>query len=90
MEILSDELVVQVFPNPSKGNSSLYLNSKNEEEVTVKIFNSNGQTVKKYKHRVELGDNIFSLEMMDLPQGIYSVIVKSKRKIIGKSQLILY
>lgn len=60
---------VQIYPNPT--NDILFVSFKNEVfrgDLEFLIFNTNGQIVKEYK---EKGADTISLEVGDLPSGVY-------------------
>jgi len=89
VEILSDQLVVQLFPNPTRASTSLYLYSQQDELVTIKVYSAQGKTVIKTKQMINYGDNIVDINLEGFAKGTYSIIIKSKRKVIAKKQLVL-
>jgi len=89
VELIGNDLVVQLFPNPMRGNANLYLYSQKEEKITVKVYNSLGQMVLKSKHRMSVGDNIFPINLDGFLPGHYNLVVKRKWKVLTKRQLVL-
>ena len=63
------KILSSFYPNPSKGN--LNFNLEIDDNYEVQIFDSNGLLVSKENHS---GNNI-SLELYDLPNGIYIIRV---------------
>lgn len=90
VEIISDQLVVQLFPNPTNGDANLYLYSQKEEKVTIKVYNNLGKLVLKSKQEIFYGDNIFPIDLTDLIPGNYNVVVKRKWKVLTRKQLAVH
>jgi len=68
-----------IYPNPT----SNYLNIKGANIENIKIFNSLGQNI--YFRAKDYGDNIITINISDLPNGVFYVKNKDKiKKIIKK------
>jgi hypothetical protein len=64
-----------IFPIPF--NNELNISVSNEmpvtRDITVRIFNSTGIEVYNYNHLVVDGENLISLELSELPNGLYII-----------------
>jgi PKD repeat protein len=71
---LSEKTILQsldLFPNPSKGQVSLAINSASDAEVKIEIVNITGQSVYSRKEGLKSGANKFELNQTALDNGIY-------------------
>lgn len=67
-----------LYPNPSKGNSTFQWESNKESSYVITLYALNGKEVKVFpKAKAQLGKNSFSLDMQELSDGIYMMILKS-------------
>lgn len=69
---------LEVYPNPSRYNSTLIVDLKENNNLEIQFFNISGRLVKRIeKTNAHIGRNevVFSAE--DLPQGTYLIRVKS-------------
>jgi hypothetical protein len=66
-----------LYPNPAKNNTSLMFSLREDAAVNVKICNMIGQEVRNYKSSGTSGDNNISLELGNLPSGVYLVSVRA-------------
>ena len=66
---------VSLYPNPTKNNVSLKINSKQESNYTIQIFNSLGQRVSKsiQKGKLFTGNQSIQINTNQLNSGIYFV-----------------
>jgi glucose/arabinose dehydrogenase len=74
-----DDNDVNIFPNPAGNQTTLNLNSK-EENTSLKIVDLNGRLI--LEQSIIPGDNLISTEK--LSNGFYTLIVESKEGIIRK------
>lgn len=73
-----DKFSLEVYPNPSRYNSTLIVDLKENNNLEIQFFNISGRLVKRIeKTNAHIGRNevVFSAE--DLPQGTYLIRVKS-------------
>jgi len=66
-----------IFPNPSKGDFRLRLNSDTETEALISVFNIHGQEVYYEKIRLQQGEQDYNLSSYLGRAGIYLVKVRS-------------
>lgn len=62
---------ISAFPNPAS--SRLYVESENEEEATINIFNSVGANI--YQRKVSLP---IDLDVSQIPLGVYTMVIESE------------
>jgi hypothetical protein len=64
-----------VYPNPSAGNFNIELGSSGNENFTISIINSIGQTIKSIKTK---GDSNLQINLSNYAAGIYQIIIEGK------------
>ncbi|MBO9201396.1 MULTISPECIES: T9SS type A sorting domain-containing protein [Niastella] len=65
----------RVFPNPAYGNSWLQLQAASSSKVVMRLFDHKGTLVKILTANAAAGVNQFDLQINNLPQGVYSLVV---------------
>lgn len=65
------EMNVQVYPNPTKGNVQLAVHAQQANQLQLILSNTLGQTLKVENHALEAGMNQINVQMQHLPAGIY-------------------
>ncbi|MCR9155572.1 MAG: T9SS type A sorting domain-containing protein [Bacteroidetes bacterium] len=81
---------IQLYPNPAKDAVSLSFGSsivQNHKDVTIQLFNLQGKLIRSQVLQLDLLE--LSLELSDVPKGVYSVEVLSDGKKIGYSKLLV-
>ena len=76
----------KVFPNPSKGITTVQFEQDNEEDLSIEVFNQTGQIVK----QLPVGTQSYinqALDLSDLPNGMY--IVKLRGATTNLNQKVL-
>ncbi|MEN0048976.1 MAG: T9SS type A sorting domain-containing protein [Bacteroidota bacterium] len=68
-----DTEALQLFPNPAQTNVTLRLNLQAEQTYSLEIINNVGQRIKKMS--VDDTTNYLNLEIQDLPNGLYQIIL---------------
>ncbi len=75
-----------VYPNPTKSNSTLnILHHKNtQEDIIINLLNITGQLV--FSHQIQLnkGNNLIPLSLENLPEGIYFISIKKEETVYTK------
>ncbi len=69
------------YPNPVQNQMNLKINSPYSSEYDLELINSNGQLVQKSTSNLHIGKNILSLDLGNLPSGVYFYQLKIKDKI---------
>jgi hypothetical protein len=83
-EIHSENMVFNLYPNPSSDMINLNINSKSADNLILNIYNSIGTLVKKKK----LEQNQRQINIGDLSNGIYVVEINSK-ELTGRQKLLI-
>jgi hypothetical protein len=65
------EMNVQVYPNPTKGNVQLAVHAQQANRLQITLSNTLGQTLAVENHALEAGMNQINMQMQHLPAGIY-------------------
>jgi hypothetical protein len=69
---------ISIFPNPFQSLISVSLFNISDENITVNIYDMYGKLVEKSTYRISNGfNNMISLDMGDLPTGVYYLEVKA-------------
>ena len=76
-DINANEDAIAVFPNPSKGVSTIRFNLNNTNGVVVNVYNTLGQVVKTFDaSQLNNGSNNLSIDTEAFASGIYTVKVE--------------
>ncbi len=68
---LAENWIIDIYPNPSKGQFAIELKSKRNELVQMRIFNAFGSEVYKENNLNVNGSRTKTLNLKDLTEGIY-------------------
>ncbi|MCK9616537.1 MAG: C25 family cysteine peptidase [Lentimicrobiaceae bacterium] len=74
------------YPNPCKGSIMLHFEQTAKSDVNIKIMNSVGNIM--YNKNVSLNNNEFPLNINNLSEGIYTIIVNNNSMIKSKKLII--
>jgi hypothetical protein len=80
---------LELYPNPSKGNTSLKVNAIAAGSAEVIILNQLGQVTKSSRVQIQPGLNEVNLNSSELAPGIYEVIVKTEKSSLSKKLVIV-
>jgi hypothetical protein len=83
------ELSIHLFPNPTKDNETIFINSTNLSSIKLSMTNSIGQLVYSNDHKLNIGTNSISLDCKNLVSGIYNVTIESQKGIQSKKLAII-
>ena len=76
-DVNATEEAIAVFPNPSKGVSTIRFNLNNTNGVVVNVYNTLGQVVKTFDaSQLSNGSNNLSIDTEAFASGIYTVKVE--------------
>lgn len=79
---------VDVYPNPSSGETKVIVNSLAASAASLKLVNSLGQLVFVKEQYLKQGENSFNFDASFLAKGLYSVVIESAHgKVIKKLQV---
>jgi Secretion system C-terminal sorting domain len=85
--VLNTELSVQ--PNPAQSVVSVMFEAGVTGEAVVSVANINGAIVQTMNHEATQGENIVSLNIQELPVGMYIVTVKTAQQWMTKQLVIV-
>ncbi|MGE0568464.1 MAG: T9SS type A sorting domain-containing protein [Bacteroidia bacterium] len=77
-----------LFPNPTKSNSTLQVNSTFAGNSTLSIYDINGKLISQRPKDLVIGKNMVTIQSNELPKGTYFVELKNELGII-KEKLII-
>ncbi len=66
-----------VYPNPSKGQLSIFLNSFESGDVQIEILGVNGQLIKSGNYPTNAGTNEIHFNLADYDNGLYCLNIRS-------------
>jgi len=72
----STKYSVNLYPNPSFGNSALNINLERSTKLTVQIVDSKGALIQRSQIQLPAGNTTIPLNMSSYPSGVYSVNVQ--------------
>lgn len=81
--IQANERYVRAYPNPNNGMFNLDVRLNNADDITINIYNVNGQIVYTQKLGVITSNNV-SLDLSTLSAGVYNVNISGKNTQIVK------
>ena len=81
------EEVLQVYPNPSKGDLNVSVFSKNGDQISILLFDVTGKVVYKDQRELSIGKNIIDLNLR-LKAGIMFLKVYSENNNYGTKKIV--
>ena len=85
---LSSEQELSIYPNPAQDNISIEMNGiPKDSEFIVEVLNTTGSKVG--TKTIINSTNHFSIDVSNLQQGLYFVLIKTKSGFLQKSKLII-
>jgi len=77
--------LVEVFPNPSHGETTLMVNAINASDANVQVLNSIGQVVYHSERYLKQGENRLQIDASHFAMGVYSIVIQSEHgKVVKK------
>ncbi|MCK9218942.1 MAG: T9SS type A sorting domain-containing protein [Bacteroidales bacterium] len=79
---------VKIFPNPADKLATISLiNDSHELPVKIRLFDMFGREVKTIEDTQ--GHNDFQLDVIQIPEGLYMVLVESQHRVFGRTKLMV-
>ncbi len=75
---------VTIYPNPSNGDVKLDFTLEEDTNTTIDLFDIAGKNVFRKEVEAKKDRNVVTLEIMDLPSGVYTVRMNMGGKIVTK------
>ena len=69
---------INVFPNPTTGKVNITLDASNQSDIDVLVTDIVGKEVFKDKFNSVSGNNIYSINLSHLPEGLYLIKIISE------------
>lgn len=88
IESPSASLAIKLVPNPAVNDVSFEISSSGNEQADVIIINSSGSMVYHGSHACEPGENTVNINVLNLPPGVYYVVVNIGGKQTRSGQMI--
>ena len=79
---------MNIYPNPTTGNTTLRINSENSFNATIKVVSVTGAVVSNSKTNVEAGSSEISIDMNSLEVGMYFVEVVGQEGIVVRQSVV--
>jgi len=79
---------LSAYPNPTTGMVTLNINPKNETMLNMDLVNSMGQVLKQKIFNNQGVVFTTSLDLSDLPNGIYYLVLKTKQGMVSQARII--
>lgn len=77
--------LVDVYPNPSNGETNVMINAIYPSKAELKVLNSIGQVVYVSTENLNSGENLIQLDASRFAHGVYSIVVESEHgKVVKK------
>lgn len=77
--------LVDVYPNPSNGETNVMINAIYPSKAELKVLNSIGQVVYVSTESLNQGENLIKLDASRFAHGVYSIVVESEHgKVVKK------
>jgi hypothetical protein len=87
--VLSEELVVLVYPNPSQGGLvQIDYAAAQNEEVVLRVADVSGRWISQVVRQVHEGGNTLELDVSNLPKGLYIVELGVGAEVIQRKLVI--
>lgn len=84
IETLTANMDVNVFPNPATNVLNVSVTTDMPSTATLCVVNIKGERFAMATKQLQSGTNSFSLQISDLPSGVYSVLITSEGMTVSK------
>jgi extracellular elastinolytic metalloproteinase len=78
----------EIFPNPGDEVINFAFTTNSSENVSISIFSIDGRKLKEYNGPGKQGQNHFSMDISDLPGGIYYCVAHLENNLISRKIII--
>lgn len=80
--------ITAVYPNPAKDNVTISYYTNTQTQVRVRLSSINGQLVHTSQYNAHSGNNTLTLDVSQLPQGVYVMTVESSNGLTTKKIIV--
>ncbi len=81
--------IINIYPNPSRENMNIEFNSTSESLYNLKLFNVEGRIIYEENLYLYKGDNLINLDISNLTNGNYAIMINNDSRIHQKSFIVL-
>jgi len=78
---LNNTGIAMLYPNPTKNSVYIDYLSTKPNQITAGIFDLVGYPVENYFFNTTSGNNLFQLDLSDLPAGVYLLVIRDGKRI---------
>jgi hypothetical protein len=75
---------ISIFPNPTKGETNLKINSTVAANANITVVNALGQVVYTKQSSLNVGINMVQIDVKEFASGLYNVIIESNNSTTSK------
>jgi len=81
--------LMHLYPNPIQDHLNISINSLNDSQISLEIYDLSGRNVKQQKTSLQRGSNIFKMNLEELKKGIYALkIVDSNHHLLFSEKIL--
>jgi hypothetical protein len=80
---------IEVFPNPSNDHINIQLLDFNNEKIMIQMSNESGKIVFQDNLQISDGNSLFSIDMIKMDNGIYTILISDKYGKVYQGKTIL-
>lgn len=74
---------IKIYPNPVKDFLQIEIDLPNDDNLTLSLFDNNGQIIKTWSHKEQIFENqLINISLVGIIPGIYFIQIKSNDKIL--------
>ncbi len=84
-EVISDQGLISIFPNPVSGTANISIDNKWTGELTLQIINTMGQVVHSADFDKFDQEVVLQFGVADLPTGVYRVLISNGASVVTSS-----
>jgi len=82
--------LLEVYPNPAKGDLKIRFNSPDEQKVTIKLYDVTGRLINEiFNGKAKIGTNEMPIMAENYAAGIYFIRIKTDKEIITEKFIML-
>ncbi len=82
--VTAAEQNMELYPNPGREQLQLRYDSPVAQEIAVSILGLSGQPLRQLRYQALPGGNNFALPVVELPAGVYTVVLRSEAGLIAR------
>ncbi|MGH2664777.1 agmatine deiminase family protein [Flavobacterium sp.] len=85
-----NDTTLKIYPNPTKNNTTLSFNLKEDKAISIEIYTLLGEKIKEVKEQhYSSGDVVITLDLNHLQSGIYLCKIRTQNSLLASKKIIL-